>query len=154
MSSIVVDTNVFIHSNNPENEFFDQAVSFLEDLENSTFDIYVDEGLNADEARNTSRIWSEYLRHIPSSTLARSLLAQLLISSRVLDVAAQVDQRISKVINQNVKDKSDRIFVKVAYNSRSESLVSHDDAAFPTALRKRFRKLGIANIVDCTEQIF
>ncbi len=108
MSSIVVDTNVFVHSCNPENKFFDDAVTFVEALQNSTCDICVDEGLNIDEAKNSSRIWNEYIHHIPKSSLASELLAQLLASDRVIDVSANVPQNVSKIINQNVKDKSDR----------------------------------------------
>lgn len=149
MTGIVIDTNVLVHSCNPENEFFGSSIELIELMRNSDFFLCVDEGLSIIEARNSSRIWSEYNAHIPISSLATELLTELLINGRVTDFPTKVPVQILKKINQSITDNTDRIFVKVAYNAECDSLVSHDYVAFPDRVRSELRKDGIANIVNC-----
>lgn len=154
MSRLVIDTNVFVHSANHATGYFDFAVQFLEEFVASTWDICVDEGFDANEAQNRSRIFSEYLRCIPPQSLAREILTEYILLGKILDFGTAVPNQIRQTINSDVVDASDRVFVKVAYNSSSESLVSHDFAAFPDETRDRFSALGIANIVDCPNHQF
>lgn len=154
MSRMVIDTNVFVHSCNPANNLFAEAVAFIENIRSGSTTVCVDEGLNINEAQNRSRIWSEYIEHVPAMSLAGELLAELLVNDRVFDVPTRVPQTVANLINQLVRDNSDRIFVKVSINSESAYLVSHDHAAFPRATRRALRKAGIANVVDCDEVSF
>lgn len=149
MSNVVIDTNVFVHSCNPNNSYFEGSVDLIRRIRDSDCIICVDEGLDYVEAKNRSRIWSEYLAHIPSMSLAKEFLAELLINERVIDVTPSVPQNILRRINRSVTDKTDRVFVKVSYNSSSSSLVSHDYAAFSPPIRQAFQRDGVANIVDC-----
>ncbi|MEQ8744178.1 hypothetical protein [Parasphingorhabdus sp.] len=151
MTDIVVDTNVLVHSCNPKDKWFCDSVLFIERLRKSTLIILVDGGLDVEEAKNTSRIWSEYLEHVPKSSLAAELLAELMTAGRILDVEVQVQPHLRKLIDQKITDKSDRVFLKAAINSQSKTLTSHDDAAFPKAVRKEFGKKKIATINYCSE---
>jgi GTPase Era involved in 16S rRNA processing len=152
VSSIVVDTNVFVHSCNHKNNRFNESVDFLNRLKSSSVSICLDAGFDMTEAKNTSRIWSEYIAHIPDNSVAKELIAELFVSNRIKDVPTKVPIAIHKIINQNISDVSDRVFIKVSRNSQSISLVSHDHMAFPNKIRNEFRKKDIANIVICSEE--
>ena len=149
MTEIVVDTNVFVHSCNPNTEYFERSSLFVGQLAGSDCILCVDEGLDPDEAQNRSRIWSEYRAHIPPESLAVEILTYMILSGRVKDWPTKVPASIHSSVRKRVADPTDIVFVKVSYNSASECLVSHDFAAFPVEVRDHFRAENIANVIDC-----
>jgi len=149
MTNLVIDTNVFVHSCNPNNAYFDKASELIEKISISQCVLCVDEGLDVSEAQNRSSIWAEYTRHIPQASVALELLAHLLINARVVDFPRKTNQNVHSTIRGKVNDPTDIVFVKISFNSNSIALVSHDFAAFPEQTRTDLRTSNIANTVDC-----
>ena len=149
MANLVVDTNVFVHSSNPNNAYFSRSIELIDRIKSSDCVLCLDEGFDSEEASNRSRIWGEYLQFIPEASLARELLSHLLITNRVEDFSVKVTQNLHNEIKKKVSDPADIVFVKVSYNSQSVHLTSHDFAAFPQEVRDDFRQKSISDIVDC-----
>jgi predicted nucleic acid-binding protein len=151
LKDVVVDTNVFMHAGNDLEARQAEAILFLEALIAGATKIAVDEGFAADEAINGSQIWAEYLNHIQESTIGRVAIAYLAQNERVVVVSRTVSQQHHKRVATAVRDPSDRVFMKVAINTREKVLVSHDFAAFDTAMRKSGRRRNGCTIGDASE---
>ena len=105
------------------------------------------------ESENGSLIGSEYLRHLAMCPLDSAALARLASTSRIAEVSSQVPDDVRKRINQMVHDPSDRVFVKVANNSSSGLLCSHDFRHFPVAMRKagKSMRISVLTAVEASE---
>lgn len=146
IADIVVDTNVFVHANNADDaERQQHSLAFLEALRASNTCLCVDEGFDyVNEAKNRSRIASEYLQHIRGGMYGQYLLQLLAASGRIVVVAARVPRQVSKKISQRVPNRGDCVFIRVAHNSQGKSLVSHDRRDFSARVRKTLRdEIGV-----------
>jgi predicted nucleic acid-binding protein len=146
IADIVIDTNVFVHANNPDNvDRQRESLTFLEAMCASATFLCVDEGFDyLEEAKNRSRIASEYLRHVRAGMYGHYLLQFLARSGRIAFVAGRVPKPISRKIQQKVPNRGDCMFVKVAHNSQGRALVSHDERDFSKRIRKVLKdELGV-----------
>lgn len=146
LQDIVIDTNVLVDANNPAVTRFGDAVAFLRKLVSPGVrtDLKVDPGFSQEEARNRSRIISEYLDHISFGSLGSSVLVALLSSGRVKSVSSMPEHRIKRQVNQIVRNKTDRYFLCVAISSDERVLVSHDYVDFQSRKRVHInRKFGV-----------
>lgn len=141
MGDIVVDTNVLLHATNPSaGQYFTDSIDFLKRLAESDLNLCVDEGFSLDTSKNRSMIGHEYLKHLQPASTSYQLLMQLALSSRISLVPSKVDRRISKIVTQVIRKKSDRVYLKVACNSENSTLTSHDFEDFSKDKRKSLKK--------------
>ena len=148
---VVVDTNIWLHANNPTVDTFAAALEFVRTLLRSSTVLCFDTGVSLTEACNRSRILSEYLAQIKGSGVGKKILEELLQSGRWTDVSGKVTNAQRKVIDQNVPDKRDRVFAKVATNSKSQSLISHDKKAFRTKCKAQLQQKCGVRVSTCSE---
>jgi predicted nucleic acid-binding protein len=148
LKDVVIDTNVFMHAGNDLEERQAEAIIFVETLLESATKIGVDPGFSVEEANNGSMIWAEYLNHIQESTLGRTAIAYLAQNERIAVFDRAVSQQHHKRVQTTVRDPSDRVFMKVAINTREKVLVSHDFAAFGSAMRLAGRARNGCTITD------
>jgi len=155
LKDIVVDTNVFLHADDPRQEGRQQeAIDFLNKLLEVPTSIAVDEGFDVDESRNRSQIGYEYLTNLTAVSLGMRIIIALVAGDRVDTKSRSLNAGARKRINQLIRKKSDRAFLGVACNSNSKILCSHDFEDFQKPKRKTIRKdLGvtICEAVDAIE---
>ena len=84
---VVVDTNIWLHANNPTVDTFAAALEFVRTLLRSSTVLCFDTGVSLTEACNRSRILSEYLAQIKGSGVGKKILEELLQSGRWTDVS-------------------------------------------------------------------
>jgi predicted nucleic acid-binding protein len=149
LSDLVIDTNVLLHASNPNDPNFVRAKVFLETLLSVSTILCVEEGFSPDRASNRSYIMGEYLDFLRAGTLGLAVIQTLAAKERIKGVERAVDEREAKKIRQRVYDKTDRIFVKVALNTKERVLVSHDFTHFANHVRSSLeRDIGVS-IIDC-----
>ena len=146
LTDIVIDTNVFAHADNPQEHRQRDAVELLEALLACDTLLVVDEGLDADEARNRSAIWREIGSVMTPNSFAFYFCQTLLSSGRVAEVSRKVDVAIARKINQCVRKPMDRTFLRVAYNTDERILISHDFEDFQVR-KRRFLEQAISVLV-------
>jgi predicted nucleic acid-binding protein len=149
-SDVTVDTNVLMHAADPREALREDAKTFLDRVKASDAKLCVDEGFSPIEANNRSQIGSEYLSKLPVGSIGHGLIAELAKFGRLAFISRSVPQGIASKINQAVKDKSDRVFARVAHNSTDKTLVSHDFAAFSKSTRKTSREEFKIRIIEAS----
>jgi hypothetical protein len=136
LADIVVDTNVFVHANNPENSYSDESKAFAHTLLAADTALCLDEGFAADEARNRSRIAAEYWQHLSPGMLGHEVIQTLAAARRVRTVELPTDQNDKRTIRRLVpRDATDRAFLGTAIRSDDRVLVSHDFDDFSDDVR-------------------
>ena len=150
---IVIDTNVLVHSQNPQEPRCALSRVFLERLRDSTSKLAVDEGFSLDRAQNNSFIGYEYIENLSFGSLAFSIVVKMASSKRIDFVPKRAPEREQRIINQHIRKKVDRVFVGVAYNSQEHMLVSHDFEDFQEAKRQYFRREINVNICEAGDVI-
>lgn len=140
ISDIVVDTNVFVHANNPDDANRQRnSLMFLQTLEAATTSLCVDEGFDfVNEAQNRSHIAREYLKHIRAGMFGHYLLAKLATTARIVIVSRTVPAWVKTKIKR-MPNKTDQTFVRVTFNSQSKEMTSHDFDDFPPRVRRTLR---------------
>ena len=137
---IVIDTNVLMHAGNPDQDYFEDAVSFLTTLQKKSILLCVDEGFDLDEAKNRSLIGGEYLTHLRFGSAGYNVIAVLAASRRIKECSKRVEARTRKKIDQLIRNPRDKTFVRVTCNSVSKILISHDNEDFPVSKRKLLKR--------------
>lgn len=141
---IVIDTNIFMHSVNAQFPGQAETAEFLGKVLDGTVFLCIDEGFDLDEAKNRSKIGSEYFDKVRFVDFAWHVIATMGKQGRIVKVTSKVAAACAKTIRRNVYDKTDRVFVQVSCNSRSKSLVSHDFTHFPDHVRAELcRAIGV-----------
>ena len=74
MTELVIDTNVLVHANNPEQKCFDHCIDLINTLVDGPYSVCVDPGFNVDESVNKSAIFSEYISNVPIQSPGAALL--------------------------------------------------------------------------------
>jgi predicted nucleic acid-binding protein len=150
---IVIDTNVLCHASDPRQARQEDAVNLLECLRGAAgVSLAIDPDGSLDEAVNRSQIIAEYLQYLPPGTLGRQLLQHLAASSRLRFHEPSLSVGDARWLNQLLRNRMDRVFVKVAANSQERVLVSHDYEDFQKRKRQDIKKrLGvrICEACDC-----
>jgi hypothetical protein len=154
LADIVLDTNVLVHADNPEEVRQHASRELLIELRDRETHLCVDEGFDLNESKNRSVIGCEYLKHLRFGMLGLAVVAHLASSLRVRQVSRSMPQGVARLIRQQgVPKGADRIFLYVAYNSQSKTLTCHDFNDVPPAVRARLRdKIGL-RILDAEESV-
>jgi len=150
LRDVTVDTNVLLHASNPNEKLCDDASKFLKKMKAANTRLCVDDGFDTTESANRSQIGSEYLEKLHIGTIGHALFFELAKIGRISIIKKAVPEAIARNINQKVRDKSDRVFAKVAHNSQDKTLVSHDYKAFSKSMHKESRAEVKITIVDAT----
>lgn len=135
---LVVDTNVFVHSHNQNvgmryAEALDMTRKLIADGVATV--LRVDPGFSLEQGRNTSRMGTEYLTKLVPGMLAYQVIQALAANMRLRPVEMGVTEETRRAIEGLVCDPSDRVFLQVTLRSEEGLLVTHDDVAFPDAVR-------------------
>lgn len=127
---VVIDTNVFMHADNPASGRQEDAVEFLESIEQGNGLVDVDiEG----------RILGEYRERISGSSLSSGLLATWLQNKKIQHIPSNATPDVRRWIGRSVGDALDRTFLKTAYSSTGKKLISHDYTDFPDRKRTKIK---------------
>lgn len=140
LSDIVIDTNILMHADNKSETRREHCCRFLDALRHSDTRLCLDEGFDPDEARNRSQIYGEYRKHLRPGMLGFALVAHLARSRRIKTVSRQVSNHAAQKIRQSVRNPQDRIYLRVALNSSSKTLASHDFDDFAPRIREKLRR--------------
>ncbi len=126
VEDLTIDTNVFLHSVDIRQEHRPACQELLNKLLSGNAQLCIDEGFDIVESRNRSKIGSEYHQHLRFVHPAFAIIVALGTRGRIAQCATEVPQATKRLLIKLISNKTDRVFVKVAYNSRSRVLVSHD----------------------------
>lgn len=148
LDDATVDTNVFLHAANEIEIRCAASKTFLQGLLAGKTVLCVDEGFDIVESRNRSAIGGEYHNQLRWVHTAFQIIAALGRQGRLQVIPRSVDAATARKINRLVCDKTDRIFLKVSYNSRSQTLVSHDFCDISVAKRNEIRRQVGVRTVD------
>ena len=129
---IVVDTNVFMHADDPRSpERQAASKDLLSYIDTNQIPIGIDEG---------KKIFGEYLEFLASSSIGRSYVAKWLSTNNYTLLSTKMSPSDSGWVGRNIADTLDKVFLKVAVNSIENDLVSHDFDDFPKRKRKEIGK--------------
>lgn len=140
MNQIVIDTCTLKHSADPKCKYFLESIEFINKLQNNTVDCIVDEGFSLIETDNTSYIGFEYIKHLQPGTLGFELIKYLALNERIQFVSNNVPNNTKKYIERIIRNKKDRIFLRVTYNSVDKILASHDFTDYQARKRKFIKR--------------
>ena len=145
LDDIVIDTNVFVYSNNRKSNEFKNSVKFLRKFRKSSTKLCIDKGFHENESKNRSQIVYEYRKKIGVGSYGYNVLVHQFQNRRIIELSKNAPNKTkaAKFIQQKIKNKFDRVFAGVSYNSSEKYLVSYDFTDFPVWLRKDIRKKGI-----------
>ena len=140
LDDLVVDTNVFVHASNPGVTYCAEAMNLMTALERVSTVLRVDEGFDPDPARNRSLIMGEYLEYLQIGMLAYAFVSTWANTGRIIPASSCVVPAVGRRINQIIRNKRDRTFLKVAMNSDDRFLCSHDFNDFSRRKRAEIKK--------------
>lgn len=126
MIDIVLDTCTLVHADNPESQYQDSSIELIQRMYANNTMVTVDEGFELDETHNQSYIGLEYLKHLAPSSLGFNLIKDMALLGRLSFVSNVPPYHTKKYIERIIRNKKDRIFLRVAFNSEEKTLVSHD----------------------------
>ena len=152
MTSIVIDTCTLKHADDPKSKYFEYSLEFIAKMNNNSINCTVDTGFSLDETRNASYIGFEYIKHLQPGSLGYELIVYLAINGRIDFVSNQPLNNIKNFIEQHIRNKKDRMFLRVAFNSADKLLVSHDFTDYQIKKRK-FIKREIKVLIITAEEI-
>jgi predicted nucleic acid-binding protein len=145
---IVVDTNIFEHSNNEGIWYCATARKFLEVLAESDIEFCMDEGCDVDTSKNKSQIFNEYFERLRNGSFGYGILLKILRRNFNKPIARSQYVKHKKKFEKIVRDKIDRIFLSVAFVSCSKVLMSNDFIDFQRDKRKYIKKKFNLNILS------
>jgi predicted nucleic acid-binding protein len=151
LSDIVIDTNVFLHAQNPRERRFAASGRLLARLLRVPTELCVDPGFSLDEASNESLIGQEYLDKIRAGSIGYVTLVQVLLANRVKEVDRRLDARERACLRHWSLKPRDRTFLAVAINSNDQVLVTHDYEDFGKSKRRDIRKRTGAKAVEASD---
>jgi hypothetical protein len=158
MNDIVIDTNVFVHTNNPGNHFYRSAGATLEKIRGFDLCICVDDVFSLEDSKNTSVIGHEYIKHIRTGTLAYAFLLERLMKNKIVQVFKKDYNEIKRKLNRKIIAKEmsnphDIVFIIVAFGSNNKLLVSNDYNDFNDKIRKYISDTFLVSILDSDEYV-
>lgn len=127
---LVIDTNVLVHASNSKEKWQEESVKLIEHLLNSDEVMRVDPVFTGDPSTNTSYVGYEYLKHLRSGMIGYSFISLMAASKRIVPCSRATHSSKTRAINQCMTNNHDRVFIKVAINSDSKILVTHDFTDF------------------------
>lgn len=152
LSDITIDTNILMHANNTNEIKQGDCIALLNYLLASSEMICIDEEVNIDK----SRILHEYVDKLRThGTTGRNFIEKIFKQKRFKPISKRTDHRITKIINQHINrnKQTDKIFIKITYNSIDKTLVSHDFEDFHKNNRKILKRMMNINILEAKDII-
>lgn len=140
MRDIVLDTCSLVHADNPDSGYQGASTALINKIFASAVLVTVDEGFTFDESTNQSYIGLEFIKHLQPGSLGYNLIVHLALSLRINFVSNVIPHQTKNYIEQIIRNKKDRMFLRVAYNSIEKTLVSHDFTDYQVRKRKTIRK--------------
>jgi len=151
MIDIVLDTCTLVHANNEESDYQDDSIELINKLIVNTTLIVVDEGFTLNETTNGSYIGLEYIKHLMPGMLGYILIQQIAQNQRFKFVSNEIPQADKNYIEQIIRNKKDRMFLRVTFNSDEKVLVSHDYTDYQMGKRKTIKKKLNLTILDAVD---
>jgi predicted nucleic acid-binding protein len=151
MIDIVIDTCTLKHANDPNTKYFESSVEFINKMFNNKVNCVVDEGFTLDITTNQSFIGLEFITHLQPGSLGYNLILYFIKHSRLVFVSKRIPNNDKNYIEQIIRNKKDRIFLRVAYNTTEKTLASHDFTDYQKRKRKRIKKDLSIRIVTAEE---
>ncbi len=152
LTDLVLDTNVLVHAENPEEPRQAASIALITRLRSATTVACIDPGFSVNQAQNKSLIGAEYLKHLRAGSPGLALIAFLAANGRISAVSRDVDLKTKREIIRMVRNKRDRTFLFVTINSVDRTLASHNFKDMQKDKRKFIRtEYGVAIIeaVNC-----
>lgn len=144
MIDIVLDTCTLVHADNPKCEYYQYSVELINKMFQNTTLVTVDDGFTFDESTNQSYIGLEYIKHLKPGTLGYALVVHLATNLRISFVSNVIPNQQKNYIEQIIRNKKDRMFLRVALNSDEKTLASHDYTDYQKKKRKTIKsQLGV-----------
>ncbi len=150
LDDVVVDTNVMLHAQNPNEGRFSDSQALLRCLLEIPISLCVDEGFDISQERNRSHIGAEYLEHLRFGSIGYTVISHLASNSRIKHLPRLAPRPVSRRINQLLRNRRDRVFLNVAYNSIDMILVSHDYIDFQQNKRDTIQDELEVSVVDAS----
>ena len=148
MIDIVLDTCTLVHADNSKSTYQKSAIELIDKMFANEVFITVDEGFTFDESTNQSYIGLEFIKHLKPGSLGYNLIVYLALNQRINFVSNIIPNSNKNYIEQIIKNKKDRMFLRVAFNSNEKTLVSHDYTDYQIKKRSVIKKnLGIEVLV-------
>jgi len=155
LSDIVIDTNVLLHAQDPNETRFENSSNLINKILEENTSLCIDEGFSENESKNKSIIGREYLYNLQPGSIGQNLIVQLALQQRIKQLTKRAPERIVRKINQIIRNKIDRVFLNVAYNSDEKTLVSHDYTDFRITKRQfiltelQIKVIEACDCLDC-----
>jgi len=140
MTDIVIDTCTLVHAGNPQSPYFEHSIDFINKMFANQTLCTVDEGFSLNETENESYIALEYMKHLKPGSLGSNLIIHLAQSQRLDFVSNKIPNNDKNYIEQIIRNKKDRYFLRVTYNSVEKVLASHDFTDYQKRKRKVIKK--------------
>ncbi len=138
LEDITIDTNVLEHANNTQEERCASSIELINYLLTSSELLCLDHQPSREFKIENSIIWNEYTSRLTPGMLGHTFITRVLSQKRIKPVSRNVNQKARNSFRQNVKKPVDIVFLKVAFNSNSKILVSHDFEDFQIHKRELF----------------
>ncbi len=152
MIDLVVDTCTLVHANS-DTDYQESSIELIDKLISNTTLIIVDEGFDLNETDNRSYIGLEYIKHLTPGMLGYSLLQHIAVHGRFKFVSNSVPNATKNRIEQLIRNKKDRMFLRISLNSEEKKLISHDYTDYQKNKRKTIRREMNIDILDASEII-
>lgn len=152
MIDLVVDTCTLVHANS-KTKYQEYSIELINRLLLNQTLLIVDEGFDLNEESNRSYIGLEYIKHLAPGMLGHSLLQHLAASDRFKFVSNKVPNTTKNRIEQLIRNKKDRMFLRISLNSDEKKLVSHDYTDYQKNKRKTIKHEMDVAIIDASEVI-
>lgn len=148
LSDVVLDANVLGHSQNPEVAEFHDSRALVAALRDGAVVLVVDEGFSLVESENRSILGHEYRAQIRAGSDAFYLLMECFAGLRGKWVSSRVNDADRRKVNREVAANTrDRLYVRIAINSDSRTLVSHDFSDFSAVCRQRLKSQVLVDVI-------
>ncbi len=151
MIDIVIDTCTLKHANDPKSKYFEDSVEFINKMFANSINCVVDEGFTLDESTNESYIGLEFIKHLQPGSMGYNLVLHFIQNLRLVFVSNKIPNADKNYIERLIRNKKDRIFLRVAYNTQEKTLVSHDFSDYQKLKRRKIKKEKSINIVTAIE---
>jgi predicted nucleic acid-binding protein len=151
MIDIVIDTCTLKNASDSKSKYFEYSIEFIDKMLKNEIKCIVDEGFSLIEIENKSYIGLEYLKHLQPGTLGFKLVTHLASTDRMNFVSKDIPNNDKNFIEQKIRNKKDRMFLRVTYNSKTKILASHDFTDYQINKRKLLRKKLSISIVTAKE---
>ncbi|MBN8566896.1 MAG: hypothetical protein J0M25_09215 [Flavobacteriales bacterium] len=151
MTDIIIDTCTLVHANNSESPYFDSSVELINKMFGNQTLCTVDDGFSLNETQNKSYIALEYIKHLQPGSLGFNLIVHLALNQRLDFVSNKIPNNVKKYTERIIRNKKDRYFIRVTYNSVEKTLASHDFTDYQIDKRKLIKRDLNISIVTAEE---